>query len=713
MEYVRGDTLAALLRRDGKLPIARAVEIARGIAAGLAAAHARGIVHRDLKPGNVMIADDRVVLMEFGLAQHEGETDVSGTLGYMAPEQLAGLAIDARADVYALGCVTYELVTGARVFGDGRSIEIATRHASFAPPDLRAKRPDAPRWLARAVTAMLAKQPAPRAHGMALLVDGPRRSRTIVPIVACVAAVAAVVTWRVARTGPAWQPVVENLQSYTENSDYPMFSPDGSMIAYLSDRGHPGLFRPFREARRGGDSHEIAIEPGANISRIRWGRDHTWLYAVFGGHVARQTIDAPSAPIDLGEGSSPAECGDAVLLLDETGAGARLVLRQPDGTRRTLVEVGPDEALRQPTCVSGGGEIAFARGTVAGVDIASTDVWVIDPDGTTRMLARAGAYPTFAPGGRTVVFSALRNGSINLYEAALTGGEPRRITFGVGPDLAPDISPDGRELVFDVDLGVDAVFEGDDRGRRQLTQRRESVSSAVPVPGGALLVAERVEHDGVKVISIELGDGTAHAIASGRGPFPSLDGKLVYARAADDPRRLVRVPIGGGEPVTIAELPATIVRGAAGPDGLHVELERDGRLEGWSVDDHGTLAPEGVAGLVVPAPSGGWRAIVLPGRSNLAIQLVPPGAPLTQPTQTLASTFSPTWLDDHRLGYAIAGRFRAFDVRSGESADLIAAPPDYTPAVLAPDGKHWYLSDAVGEVSRHVITNFATRPGAV
>jgi serine/threonine-protein kinase len=121
MEYVDGEDLASLLRRIGRLPQEKAVQVARQICAGVAAAHEQGILHRDLKPANVMIdGRGRVKVTDFGLAGLEteirGDGIRSGTPAYMAPEQLAGQNVTARSDVYALGLVLYELFTGRAAF---------------------------------------------------------------------------------------------------------------------------------------------------------------------------------------------------------------------------------------------------------------------------------------------------------------------------------------------------------------------------------------------------------------------------------------------------------------------------------------------------------------------------------------------------------------------------------------------------------------------
>jgi hypothetical protein len=128
MEYVDGEDLASLLRRIGRLPQDKALEVARQLCAGLAAAHDKGVVHRDLKPGNIMLdGQGQLRITDFGLAGVAGELkDIrSGTPGYLAPEQLSGLEVTARSDIYALGVVLYEVFTGKRPSADSTHPDLA------------------------------------------------------------------------------------------------------------------------------------------------------------------------------------------------------------------------------------------------------------------------------------------------------------------------------------------------------------------------------------------------------------------------------------------------------------------------------------------------------------------------------------------------------------------------------------------------------------
>jgi Tol biopolymer transport system component len=174
MELLEGETLRARLER-GALPWRKAVQIAVAIAEGLAAAHAKGIVHRDLKPANMFLTSDgRVKVLDFGLAKlrepldpahsasptlsHTDPARVLGTVGYMSPEQVAARAVDARSDLFALGCVLYEMVSGQRAFARRTAPEAMAAIINEEPPELS----DGPPELRRMLAHCLEKDPEAR-----------------------------------------------------------------------------------------------------------------------------------------------------------------------------------------------------------------------------------------------------------------------------------------------------------------------------------------------------------------------------------------------------------------------------------------------------------------------------------------------------------------------------------------------------------------------
>jgi Protein kinase domain len=163
MEYVDGEDLASLLRRIGRFPQDRALELARQICAGLAAAHDRNVVHRDLKPANIMLdGSGRIRITDFGLAGAAGETLRAGTPAYMAPEQLAGGEVTPRSDIYALGLVLYEIFTGQRALDAKTMAELIAKReqAEITPPTAIVR--DLDEAIERAILRCLDPNPAAR-----------------------------------------------------------------------------------------------------------------------------------------------------------------------------------------------------------------------------------------------------------------------------------------------------------------------------------------------------------------------------------------------------------------------------------------------------------------------------------------------------------------------------------------------------------------------
>jgi serine/threonine protein kinase/Flp pilus assembly protein TadD len=245
IEYVDGETLADRIRR-GPMSPGEVVRMALEIAQALEAAHAQGLVHRDLKPGNIMVTRGGTKLLDFGLAKvsvsmadpsdetEEGpltaEGTVVGTPGYMAPEQLHGLDVDGRADIFSLGAVLYEALTGRRAFVHGGST------ADANPPPVSSIRPDAPAVLVRVIETCLARDRAARwqsAHEVAVQLRAmetipalpisrtrPRRARILTAAAALVVVIAAIATAiHIGRGEPIDRLAVLPLRNVTGNHD--------------------------------------------------------------------------------------------------------------------------------------------------------------------------------------------------------------------------------------------------------------------------------------------------------------------------------------------------------------------------------------------------------------------------------------------------------------------------------------------------------------
>jgi serine/threonine protein kinase len=185
MQYVEGEDLKALLVRDGRLDARRTVGLLGQVASALDAAHATGLMHRDIKPGNVMIAagsPEHCYLTDFGLSKNPSSDSIAltaqgefvGTIDYTAPELVLGKEADSRLDVYSLGCLFYECLTGSPPFPKERDVEVLYAHIQDPPPRVSAARPDLPPALDDVVAKAMAKKPDDRFPTCSAFVDAAR-----------------------------------------------------------------------------------------------------------------------------------------------------------------------------------------------------------------------------------------------------------------------------------------------------------------------------------------------------------------------------------------------------------------------------------------------------------------------------------------------------------------------------------------------------------
>jgi eukaryotic-like serine/threonine-protein kinase len=176
MPYVEGETLGDRLHRERRLPLADALRITADVASALGYAHARGVLHRDVKPENILLAGDEALVADFGLARAIGAADyekltrtgiIVGTPFYLSPEQLLeDRNLDQRADIYSLGCILYEMLTGAPPFTGATLTDVAARILHAAAPSARRLDPALPEGIDRAIGRALEKSAAARFASM-------------------------------------------------------------------------------------------------------------------------------------------------------------------------------------------------------------------------------------------------------------------------------------------------------------------------------------------------------------------------------------------------------------------------------------------------------------------------------------------------------------------------------------------------------------------
>ncbi|HVT03784.1 MAG TPA: serine/threonine-protein kinase [Thermoanaerobaculia bacterium] len=185
-DFVEGDNLRALIRRSGPLDVAGTAALGASVADALEVAHQYGIVHRDVKPHNIMVGNGGMItLLDFGVARGVGldmktitaTGMIVGTPEYMSPEQFEGLRVDRRSDIYSLGVVLFEAVTGRLPFAGDTPISVALKHRSETPPSPRSIRRDTPAWLERLILRCLEKEPPRRFDSAAELATALRKER--------------------------------------------------------------------------------------------------------------------------------------------------------------------------------------------------------------------------------------------------------------------------------------------------------------------------------------------------------------------------------------------------------------------------------------------------------------------------------------------------------------------------------------------------------
>ncbi len=585
MPLVEGESLRDRLTREKQLPIADAVRIASEVASALDYAHRHGIIHRDIKPENILLHDGQALVADFGIAlaaSNAGghrltETGLSlGTPHYMSPEQAMGERdITARSDVYALGCVTYEMLVGEPPFSGPTPQAIIAKVMTSEPAPPSAQRKTIPPALEEAVLTALQKLPADR-YGTAAefaaalmgtgsasrrpdaLRTGGQVAESLSPRAALYAAIgitAIIAAWGRLRPTPAAVPLrFERSTKVTSDPGLevqPAISPDGRLVAYAA--GSSTDLRVFVRPVAGGRQNAASDDSTDASSMPRWSPDGTRILFLSRGAVF-------SAPASGGPARQevPARNGSPVRFADWAPDGARLAyvvadslfIRDADGGVRPLARI---EAPNFCTWSPGGAEIACSAGNDLFLSIGphygnlspSRVVVCRVADGTITPVTDGtwlNQAPVWSPDGRWLYFISNREGPRDIFalrvRGGLPGGAPIRLTVGLGAQSI-SVSRDGHQLAYALYNATSNIW-------------------SLPIPTGA-------------PISVRQATPVTHGNQIVENARASRDGRwLTYDSDLNGSADIYRLPVDGGEPERLTTDPIDEFFPDLSPDGREV-----------------------------------------------------------------------------------------------------------------------------------------------
>ncbi|HJU90822.1 MAG TPA: protein kinase [Gemmatimonadaceae bacterium] len=493
MPYVEGESLRARLVRERQLPVSDALRIATEVADALDYAHKQGVVHRDVKPENVLLHAGRAVVADFGiaLAVHEAgghrmtQTGLSlGTPQYMAPEQAAGeRGIDVRADIYALGTITYEMLVGEAPFTGPSAQAILAKVMTEDPKSITLQRRSVPAHVDAAVLTALEKLPADRfasaadfaraLNAEAVSLGAPRRvaatartSRRVTMWLAAIAGGAALfalgATWanRTAPSAPSfgaatkvtWDPGMEIL---------PAISPDGKLVTYGA--GISTKHRIFVRPVAGGRAVPLTADSSEHQSDPRWSPDGTKILYLeragafsvpSSGGVPRQEVPAGRGSIVESASWSPDGNSIAFVISDS------VFVKDRDAAPRLLTTMfepalcswSPDGAYI--ACASGNAR--YSRTTELFGNISPSRIIAVRvSDGRQSVVTDNSSLnhsPVWSADGSRLYFLSNRHGPRDIYVVpidrdARPSGEPLRLTTGLDAHSF-SMSGDGRRVAY-------------------------------------------------------------------------------------------------------------------------------------------------------------------------------------------------------------------------------------------------------------------------
>ncbi len=599
MELLEGETLRAKLGA-GPIPLRKALDYVAQVARGLAVAHEKGIVHRDLKPENLFVTKDgRTKVLDFGLAKLTrpdallsagdptislavtGSAAILGTAGYMAPEQVRGQAVDARSDLFALGAILHELVSGGPAFKGGSFVETAHAILNQEAAPLSSLRADVPAALDALVRHCLEKEPGERfqsARDLAFALEsvassGPqsavhaaagRGGRGAVNRWGRVAAAVAIVVLGVAlgyllrsRTSPQAQPPSFRRLTFHRGTIFgARFVPNDRSIVY----GASWDGRPVQV---------YSVIPGSPESRALTTDGATLLGVSRPGDMALELRPRRRNPCETNgtlarapfAGGAPREILEDVIAADWSPDGTALaVVRRVAGKVRLEFPVGKVLYetmgwISNPRFSPRGDLIAFIDHPQGGDEAGS--VATVDRAGRKRVLSGpwiAAVGLAWSPRGNEVWFSAEQGAVARALYAVTLSRRQRLVLRQAGPLTLHDVAPDGRVLVSQDNTRVGLVgFERAIGRERDLSWLDWSLAADISTDGRTVLFTELSSGVGSRSTTYLRATDGSPAVRLGEGWAVGLsaDGTWALSIARDPAPALVLLPTGVGAPRTL------------------------------------------------------------------------------------------------------------------------------------------------------------------
>ena len=527
LELVEGPTLAERLS-EGALGVTEAIGIAAQIADALEIAHGQGIIHRDLKPANIKVTSaGRVKLLDFGLATagERGEIAASavsvslpvtmsrpgavlGTAAYMSPEQARGEQVDARSDLFSLGAVMYEMVTGRRPFNGETASAILRAILHDTPAAPRTTNPGIPAALDGLVMRLLAKDREARPQRAADVRDDlrqlsrelevaahPRHRWRRRGIAAAAIIVAALVIWTLRgreTNGPIARDYTQ-ITHFADSATSPALSSDGRWLTFI--RGQPGRFNGrghiYVKALPDGEPIQLTFDNLGKMSPVFSPDDSTIVYTAIESEFIWDTWTVPArggaARRWLRNASGLTWLPSGPLLFSEITVGLHMQAVAGDEQRkgmRVVYSPASELGMAHRYAVSPDG----AQVLIAEMDNA---VWqpcrLVPANGQTgRRVGPKGGCTSAAwsPDGKWMYFSSNSTGTPQIWRQRVPDGIPEQVTFGPTEANGIAVDPDGRSLLTSLATSHSSIWIRDERGEREIS--REGYAFIPTLPNGGV-----------------------------------------------------------------------------------------------------------------------------------------------------------------------------------------------------------------------------------